>query len=71
MLLRMDWQIVTDILKGRSAFETSITIYQSTRRNNPQDLNFSNTAVRIQVVNVTYNLAKLKVNYPCLRHEGI
>ena len=33
MLCRVDWQIITEYLKGRIAFETSVDYYQSTRRN--------------------------------------
>jgi hypothetical protein len=41
MLRRVDWYMVTDVSKALPSFETSVIIYQSTRRNNPEDLVFN------------------------------
>jgi len=38
--LSVGWLTVTDVSENRTAFRATVPVYQSTRRNNPNDMNF-------------------------------
>jgi hypothetical protein len=59
MLRSMEWWIVIDVSKDYSTFETSETIYQYTRRNVTEDLNFKNGAVLRKIISIFSDISEI------------